>query len=195
MITTAALTGSGAFDQLTDLRNAISKSLLAQNPGMKLLDGRVQQDDARLSTYGKAALALDDMRSAAAKLAAAKPGSDAAQASTGVKDFVKALNTMTGRLASLQSGDGQTDRLLDRVQDGLDGILGGANGKALSGIGITRGKDGLVVNEDKLKAALATDPSAVDKLFSGKEGLAERLAGQIGSQLGDGGQLAKQAEQ
>lgn len=385
MITTAALTGAGAFDRVSDLRNAISKTLLAQNPGLKLIDQRVQQDDARLSTYGKAALALDDFRAFAAGLTGGKLGmvasatgsaltarltaagasagkyavdvqqlaqgqqltskavagkdaligsgagsvitvetgsggtaktttvkieagnnsldgiaramreagldaqvgadgkggyaltlngksgaanamqikvagdpalqamfsyqpgseggmtqtaaaqdarvvvdgktvtaatntldaaipglsltlkatgksevgisSEATSATVNIKDFVKAFNAMSGKLGALQSGDGPTDRLLKRVQDGLGGILGGANGRALADIGITRGKDGLALDEDKLNAALAADPAKVNALFSGKDGLAERLVAQVGGQLGDGGQLARQAEQ
>ena len=60
--------------QLSDVRATLTQTMLTQNPGLKLIDAQVRRDDARLSTYGKLALALDDFRSLAAGLTGGKLG-------------------------------------------------------------------------------------------------------------------------
>lgn len=198
-IPNSSLASLGAFDRAADIRNNITKTLLAQNPGMKLLDQRVARDEARLSVYGKLALAVDDFRTIATRFAEGKQdknkaASTATTLETGIRDFVKAYNGMNGKLDALRSGDTQADSLLGKVQNELSGMLGGADGRALAGFGITRGKNGLVLDEDKFKAALAANPDGAASLFTGKDGLAGRMATEVGKQLGDGGIVAREAD-
>jgi len=194
-IPNSSLASIGAFDRATDIRNNITKTLLAQNPGMKLLDQRVARDEARLSVYGKLALAADDFRTAAAKFAEGKQDKAAGTTlETGIRDFVKAYNGMNGKLDALRSGDTQSDGLLAKVQDGLGGMLGGADARALASFGITRGKNGLVLDETRFRAALAANPDGAASLFTGKDGLAGKMAAEVGKQLGDGGIVAREAD-
>lgn len=194
----AANAASTPFGRTEDIRKALTQTLLDQNPGMKLLDGRVARDEARLSVYGKLALAVDDFRTVATRFAEGKQdksaGSTGTMLETGIRDFVKAYNGMNGKLDGLKSGDAQADGLLGKVQDQLGGMLGGADGRALAGFGITRGKNGLVIDEDKFKAALAANPDGAHTLFAGKDGLAGRMAAQVGKQVGDGGIVAREAD-
>ena len=67
--TTAASTAQGS-NRLSDLYASATQTLLAQNSGLKTIDKQLSRDDARLSSLGKMALALDDFRSAANGLGA-----------------------------------------------------------------------------------------------------------------------------
>ena len=55
---TTGLASQPAARQYGDIRTNLTQSLLAQNPGLKVLDAQVKRDDARLSSIGKMALAL-----------------------------------------------------------------------------------------------------------------------------------------
>jgi flagellar hook-associated protein 2 len=68
---TAAPAFGGANNRLSDLYATATRTLLAQNPGLKTIDAQLRRDDARLSTLGKMALALDGFRTAAGSLSAA----------------------------------------------------------------------------------------------------------------------------
>lgn len=196
-IPTSSLAATNPFDRATEARNNITKTLLAQNPGMKLIDQRVENSDARLSIYGKLALAVDDFRTVASKFAEGKTDKSATTGTTleaGIRDLVKAYNGMNGKVDGLKTGDIQTDGLLGKVQGQLSGLLDGADGRALAGFGITQGKNGLVLDEDKFKKALAANPDGAATLFSGKDGLAGRMADMVSKQVGDGGIVAREAE-
>ncbi|TXF97738.1 flagellar filament capping protein FliD [Massilia arenae] len=69
---TTGLASQPAARQYGDIRTNLTQSLLAQNPGLKVLDAQVKRDDARLSSIGKTALALDGFRSVAAGLTGGK---------------------------------------------------------------------------------------------------------------------------
>lgn len=70
-ISTSAL-GYGGTGALSDLYTSATKSLLAQNPGIKTIDAQLRRDDARLSAIGKLALALDEFRANASQFTAGK---------------------------------------------------------------------------------------------------------------------------
>jgi flagellar hook-associated protein 2 len=190
---------------LSEIYTSATQSLLARNPGIKTIDAQLQRDDARLSTLGKMALALDGFRTAAGSLSAAgldmaaaksevKAARDPAAIGAKVKDFVAAFNTMTGKLAALRSGDAGADTALNQVTAHIGQLLGGADQKALAGMGITRKNGGLALDEARLKAAIAADPERVVEMFTKSgSGLAEQLAKRAGQQVARGGAVANQA--
>lgn len=64
--------GLGGTSGLSDLYTSATKSLLAQNPGIKNIDAQLTRDGARLSGLGKLALALDTFRTSAGHLSSDK---------------------------------------------------------------------------------------------------------------------------
>jgi flagellar hook-associated protein 2 len=91
--TTSSLGLGGASNRLSDLYTSATKSLMAQNPGIKTIDAQLRRDDARLSSLGKMALALDGFRSAVGGLSAA--GLDMA-ASSSTRAVAAKLSGATG---------------------------------------------------------------------------------------------------
>ena len=88
--------GFGGTPGVADLTTSATKSLLAQNPGIKTIDAQLGRDQARLSSIGKLALALDEFRDGANKLTGDKL---AMAASVGGKAFtaeLKDAKTATG---------------------------------------------------------------------------------------------------
>jgi flagellar hook-associated protein 2 len=100
-----------------------------------------------------------------------------------VDDFADAFNTIAGKIESATSYDQNTDRRGPLLGDSTAGILRtnlyqainspatGVSGryKVLAQVGISVGTNGqLVVNSDRLRSALATDPAAVEQLFSAR---------------------------
>lgn len=55
-----------------DLYTSMTKSLLAQSPGIKAIEAQLSRDSARLSSIGKLALALDQFHASATKLSGDK---------------------------------------------------------------------------------------------------------------------------
>jgi flagellar hook-associated protein 2 len=164
--------------------------------------------DAQLTVDGKAVSASTnkvDTAIAGVSLTLSAPGKsevkvarDPAAIGANVKDFVAAVNTMTGKLAALRSGDAALDSALNQVTVQIGQLLDGADQKALAGMGITRrngGKNGgLALDEAKLKAAIAADPEGVMGMFTKSgSGLAEQLAKRAGQQIARGGAVANQA--
>jgi flagellar hook-associated protein 2 len=74
----------GAGNRLSDLYASATKSLMAQNPGIKTIDAQLRRDDARLSSLGKMALALDGFRNAVGGLSAAGLDMAASSSAKGV---------------------------------------------------------------------------------------------------------------
>jgi len=60
--------GFGGTPGLAELTTGATQTLLAQNPGIKTIDAQLGRDQARLSSIGKLALALDEFRDGANKL-------------------------------------------------------------------------------------------------------------------------------
>lgn len=82
--------------QVADVRTTLTQNLLAQNPGIKLIDAQVKRDDARLSTYGKLALALDNFRDLASGLTGGKLGMVATASGTALTARVTASSAASG---------------------------------------------------------------------------------------------------
>lgn len=166
--------------QLADVRTALTQAMLAQNPGLKLIDAQVRRDDARLSTYGKLALALGDFRALATN----------AGCTANVSQFVGALNTLSTTLDGLKTGDPKSDTAALKMKAQLGAVFDNAGAAQLAEIGITRKHGALSLDDDKLQKILADRPERVARLFSGRSGVAERMVTQIDRQLGPGGILA-----
>jgi flagellar hook-associated protein 2 len=82
--TTSSLGLGGAGNRLSNLYASATKSLMAQNPGIKTIDAQLRRDDARLSSLGKMALALDGFRNAVGGLSAAGLDMAASSSAKGV---------------------------------------------------------------------------------------------------------------
>jgi flagellar hook-associated protein 2 len=99
-ITTTTSTSSlglgGTSNRLSDLYTSATKSLLAQNPGMKTIDAQLRRDDARLSSLGKMALALDSFRSSAGGLSAAGLDMAASSSAKGVEAKLSGSSAVAG---------------------------------------------------------------------------------------------------
>lgn len=91
-ISTASL-GAGTPGALTQTTASATQSLLAQNPGIRNIDAQLGRDGARLSVIGKLALALDEFRNSAAKLAG---------------DRLDAAASVTGDALTARITDGKT---------------------------------------------------------------------------------------
>jgi flagellar hook-associated protein 2 len=123
-----------------------------------------------------------------------KVARDPSAIAANVKNFVGAFNTMSGKLIGLRSGEAGSDSTLNQVTAQLGQVLDGADPKALAELGITRKNGGLVLDEAKLKTAIAADPERVAQLFTKPgSGLAEQLSKRAAQQIATGGTLANQA--
>lgn len=96
MTANATLAAQGPATKATDIRATLAQTMLAQNPGLKLIDAKVARDDARLSTFGKLALALDDFRSLAAGLTGGKLSMIASASGNAVTSKLTAASATAG---------------------------------------------------------------------------------------------------
>ena len=109
--------------------------------------------------------------------------------STAVNDFVSAYNTYASTVNQLQSYNSTTkvagvllgDATLSAVQSQISHVLGSTVSNSslgsLASLGITRNADGtLVSNSTTLANTLASNPSSVQQLFSGTNGIATQLS-------------------
>jgi flagellar hook-associated protein 2 len=121
---TSSLGLGGASSRLSDVYTSATKSLLAQNPGIKTIDAQLRRDDARLSSLGKMALALDSFRGSVASLSAA--GLDMA-ASSSAKGVVAKLSG-AGAAAGVHTVEvrqlAQAQQLASKALPARDATLG-----------------------------------------------------------------------
>jgi flagellar hook-associated protein 2 len=107
--------------------------------------------------------------------------------SSAVNDFVSAYNSYTSMVGTLNSYDPSTgaagillgDSTLSSIQRQISGVIGStvANNSigSLASLGVTRNADGTIsLDSSKLSTALS-NPSAVQGLFNGPNGLAVKL--------------------
>jgi len=119
--------------------------------------------------------------------------SDPAAIAGNVKDFVKAFNGLNTQLGKLETGDDRSDTTLLRMKSQIGNIVNSSALRDLAAFGITQKDGALVLDEDKLKAAIAADPARANKVFSDKGGLAERMVAQVDKQIGATGALGIEA--
>lgn len=129
-------------------------------------------------------------------------GADTGGTRSQIDAFVKTYNATVTFLASKSkidpdagtrgvfAGDAAISGLRYGLRSDLSRAVGGA--PSLSAIGITTNRDGTLTVSDSaaLTDALATKGQAVEALFSGPDGLAERLASRLSPLLGSGGAIA-----
>jgi flagellar hook-associated protein 2 len=110
---------------------------------------------------------------------------DASKIGDNLKSFVAAYNDLNGKLKTLQNGALKGDTALGQVTMQMDLLLktggGSVSTSALAAAGVTQGKDGnLVVDDKKLQAAIAADSSKVAKLFTNDgKGLADLMNAKV----------------
>lgn len=191
--------------------NSALQNLLTFNPaGVKNLSQAVSPQDATLTINGVA------MRSPSNTLTKAIPGTSlslnakgsselvvaqgSAQIAKNVTNLVNAYNTLNAKLSTLQQGELKVDGSALRAQSQLKGILTssansttGSPVQALANMGITTQKNGnLVVDTNKLQAAISLDSASVTKLFTnGGKGIADHLVSQIQGILSPVGGLSR----
>lgn len=189
------------------------QDLLGYNPaGQKSLTQTVAAQNAQLTINGVA------LESPGNTVTGALPGTTLTLSGTGaskleiaqgsaqlqqnVTTLVQAYNALNARLGALQAGELKGDGSAARVHEQLARIFtsggGGASGissVALAKIGIAAQKNGdLAVDTAKLQNAIASDSTAITKLFTnGGQGLADTLASQIQALVGPSGSLPKKA--
>lgn len=183
----------------------VLQGLFAYGPGINsAMTQKAAAQDAQLTIDGKAvsastnkldtAIAGVSLTLGAVGKSEIKVARDPGAIGANVKEFVAAFNTMSGKLAALRSGDAAADSALNQVTAQMGQLIDGADGKALAAMGITRRNGGLVLDEAKLKAAIAADPERVMGVFvKSGGGLAEQMGKRAGQQIGSGGAVANQA--
>ncbi len=129
---------------------------------------------------------------------------DSKTATTAIESFVRAYNTAIAAISTLTrydpvkkegaalAGDGLVRGAAQEIR-GIIGstVSGGGAFGYLSEIGITTSTDGtLKIDSTKLSAAMSSDRSGVQKLFSATDGYATRLTTVLDRSLGTGGRIA-----
>jgi flagellar hook-associated protein 2 len=205
-----ALSLSGKSGAANGMRIGVSgdpvlQGLFSYGPGIhSAMTQKTAAQDAQLTVDGKAvsagtnkidtAIAGVSLTLNAAGKSEVKVARDPAAIGANVKTFVAAFNTMNGKLAALRSGDAASDAALNQVSAQMGQLIDGADGKALAEMGITRRNGSLVLDEAKLKTAIAQDAERVMGVFvKSGGGLAEQMAKHAGQQIASGGAVAKQA--
>ncbi|HEX8604551.1 MAG TPA: flagellar filament capping protein FliD [Pseudoduganella sp.] len=124
---------------------------------------------------------------------------DNSQIARNVAAFVKGYNDLSARLATLQDGALDGDPALARVSAQLASLVrldgSSSTARALADVGISRDADGVLVLDDiKLKAAIATDADGVAKLFTNEgRGLADRVDARLETLTAENG-LVRRAQ-
>ena len=201
--TTAAATAGSK--SLSDLYGSAVKSLTARSTGLQGIDAQIRRDDARLSTLGRLANVLDDVKSVAGtvaasglKLAAQVDGKavDARITASGavagthkvdVKQLAQAQQLSTVRVASSTTAIGSGAPTVIRIGTGNDTktIRIGAPDNTLEGIAAAfkaAGVDAKLVSGDKgVALTLGSQPGAANAMrvqVSGDPALQALLAWQ-----------------
>ncbi len=125
---------------------------------------------------------------------------DSSQIASNVASFVTAYNELNSKLQSLQQGDLKSDTALGQVRSQMEQVLRtastGVPASILGSAGVTLGKSGeLVLDDKKLKAAIAADPDAVSKLFTNNgKGVADQFSSKIGELTGETSIIRKEVQ-
>lgn len=209
-----ALNGKSGADssmRISVSGDAAVSNLLSYAPGSgKGLQQTAAAQDALLTVDGK------DVKSATNTLTTAVEGAtielkktgttdlviakDSSQIASNVASFVTAYNELNSKLQSLQQGDLKSDTALGQVRSQMEQVLRtastGVPASILASAGVTLGKSGeLVLDDKKLKAAIAADPDAVSKLFTNNgKGVADQFSSKIGELTGETSIIRKEVQ-
>ena len=108
----------------TDLYTSMTKSLLAQNPGIKAIEAQLTRDSARLSSIGKLALALDQFHASASKLSGDKLNAGASASGKAVSVQLLDAKAATGTYAVEVRQLAQGQQLATRTQADKNAAIG-----------------------------------------------------------------------
>ncbi len=123
---------------------------------------------------------------------------DPKQIAANVGKLVDAYNELNSKMQSLQKGALKSDTALGQVSTQMQQVLrtatNGVPASVLANAGITFGKGGsLVLDDKKLKSAIDDDPDAVSKLFTDNgNGVADKFAAKVTELTGDKGTLRRE---
>lgn len=122
---------------------------------------------------------------------------DSSQIAQNVTNFVNAYNELNNQLTALQKGGLKQDQALGQVSRELNTLVAGAGGvskSALAAAGVTADSSGkLVLDDKKLKSAIAADPAAVSQLFTNNgKGLADQFDARIDTLTGKNSTIQKE---
>jgi flagellar hook-associated protein 2 len=122
---------------------------------------------------------------------------DSSQIAQNVTNFVNAYNELNNQVTALQKGGLKQDQALSQVSRELNTLVAGAGGvskSALAAAGVTVDSSGkLVLDDKKLKSAIAADPAAVSQLFTNNgKGLADQFDSKIDTLTGKNSTIQKE---
>ena len=206
-------TGAANSMRISVSGDAALKNLLSYDPdgAQKLKQGATAQDAIFTVNGGQsitsASNTVKDSAIAGATLNLAGAGKttisitqDPSQIGANLKAFVSAYNGLNAKLQQLQQGDLKSDTAINQVVSQMSLLVktaGGVSMSALKNAGVSQdAKGNLVVDDKKLQAALASDSSAVAKLFTNNgSGLADKLAAKAAAFTGDSGIISRETSQ
>ena len=187
-------TTANASQGLADLYGAAVKSLSARNTGLQGIDAQIKRDDARLSTLGRLANVLDDVRSVAGTLAASglklatqvdgkvldaritASGATAGTHKIDVKQLAQAQQLVTIRVPTATTAIGSGTPTVIKVEAGgsTQTIRIGAPDNTPDGIAAAfkaAGIDAKLVSDDKgVALSLTSQPGAANAMRIGVSG-------------------------
>lgn len=125
---------------------------------------------------------------------------DSAQIAQNVTNFVNAYNDLSNKLTALQKGELKSDLALGQVSRELNSLVqggGGVSKTALAAAGVTVDSSGkLVLDDKKLKSAIAADSAGVAGLFTNQgKGLADQFDAKIDALTGKNSSIQREAQQ
>ncbi|AXA91469.1 flagellar filament capping protein FliD [Massilia sp. YMA4] len=187
----AALKAAIGFDPAAPSGTGMQQAQAAQD-ALLTVDGK---EIASASNSVGTAIAGTTLTLTAAGKTDVTVSQDTSQIGKNVAAFVQGYNDLTARLATLQAGALKGDATLGNISSQLSQMVKMGGGLADAGVTLDA-KGQMVLDEKKLKAAIAADPSAVTKLFTNEgRGLADKLDKKIDAFSADGGALARSRTQ
>ncbi|QBE62011.1 flagellar filament capping protein FliD [Pseudoduganella lutea] len=192
----AALKAAIGFDPENPAAAGMTQAQVAQDAIVSIA-GKEYRSSTNTVTGAIAGVTLNLAGKGETRLAITQ---DSSQIATNVAAFVKGYNALADKLAVLQEGALSGDNALSRVSMQLNAVMriggAGASAQALADVGLSRDADGkLVLNEIKLKAAIADDPDAVSRLFTNEgTGLADRIDERLGTLTAENGLIRRAQE-
>jgi flagellar hook-associated protein 2 len=191
--TTTTATAAGS-KSLSDLYGTAVKSLTARSTGLQGIDAQIRRDDARLSTLGRLANVLDDVRTVAVTVAASglklatqvdgkaldaritASGAAAGTHKVEVKQLAQAQQLATVRVPSGTTTIGSGAPTVIKIESGgtTKTVRIGAPGNTLEGIAAAfkaAGVDAQLATSDKgVALTLSSQPGAANTLRIGVAG-------------------------
>jgi flagellar hook-associated protein 2 len=129
---------------------------------------------------------------------------DASKGSSALSNLVSTYNSFVGIYQNLTKYDTTTgtagamigDATINGISNTLSRLMGGmANGTSLAALGVSLQVDGtLKLDNDKLSKAMSDGGKLASQLFSGDDGLAAQMNGQLDQWVGDHGTLASRTD-